>query len=83
MIRPYDVPGAPLNIGLRVTVVQLCDDTAAEAWIGQVGVVEHYEYDCGCGQTYPHDPMIGVRFDNGAVEEFWIEELGLVASSGI
>ena len=30
----------------------------------------------GCGQRFPDDPMIGVRFPDGALQEFWREELG-------
>ena len=70
-----DVKGAPLNIGQAVRVVALADETADKALLRKVGVTEHFEYSCGCGQSYPHDPMIGVRFSNGRLEEFWIEEL--------
>lgn len=74
-VRESDVAGAPFTIGLRVTVVAVSDGTVDDAWIGRSGLVEHYEYDCGSGQTFPHDPMIGVRFDDGQLEEFWPEEL--------
>lgn len=43
--------------------------------IGKVGTVKYLEYNCGCGQTFPNDPMIGVYFDDDSVEEFWREEL--------
>lgn len=33
------------------------------------------EYNCGCGQTFPGDPMIGVRFGTLPMSEFWSEEL--------
>lgn len=46
---------------------------------GREGVVVHLEYSCGCGQSYPGDPMIGVcMYIPGRgyiVEEFWFEEL--------
>ncbi|APY06780.1 hypothetical protein BWZ20_00025 [Winogradskyella sp. J14-2] len=51
------------------------DDTFSYKYIGLKGQVKYFDYDCGCGQTYPNDPMIGVEFSNGEVEEFWKEEL--------
>lgn len=64
-------------IGTRVTVVAAIDVGIHDVrpFIGRAGVVDHLDYDCGCGQTYPDDPMIGVTFDDGAAEEFWSEEL--------
>jgi hypothetical protein len=44
-------------------------------YVGRTGVVEYLEYSCGCGQTYPGDPMIGVRFSDGTMQELWKEEL--------
>ena len=49
--------------------------------VGLSGTVEYLEYDCGCGQSYPGDPMIGVRLEDGTLEEFWAEELGGVRRS--
>lgn len=74
-LRTHDIEGAPFAIGLRVTVVAASDETAKPEFMGRSGVIEHYEYDCGCEQTFPEDPMIGVRFDDGQLEEFWPEEL--------
>jgi len=51
------------------------DETFACQHIGLKGQVKYFNYDCGCGQTYPHDPMIGVEFSNGQMEEFWKEEV--------
>ena len=50
-------------------------DEAIEALIGQFGIVEYLEYNCGCGQIYPNEPMIGVKLDDGSEHEFWFEEL--------
>lgn len=76
--RYEDIEGAPFKIGDAVEVVTTLDDTLDEAWIGKRGVVEYFEYDCGCSQTFPTDPMIGVRFPDRALEEFWQEELALL-----
>jgi hypothetical protein len=73
----HDVEGAPFRIGDRVNVVLLADDTADAAFLGRKGRVIYFEYTCGCGQTYPGDPMIGVKF-HGKFEEFWKEELALL-----
>ena len=72
--KHFDVPGAPFRIGEQVLVAAGADDTFDNAFSGLVGVVAYLEYDCGCGQTYPYDPMIGVRFEAN-IEEFWAEEL--------
>jgi CarS bacterial SH3 domain len=73
--RRHNVAGAPLRIGDRVRVVRGSDETFDRAYKGRAGVVEYFEYDCGCGQHYPDDPMIGIRFRDGSIEEFWAEEL--------
>jgi len=72
-----NVPGAPFHIGDKVRVIKGTDETFDRRFLRRVGVVEHFEYSCGCGQTYPNDPMIGVEFRSGEVEEFWQEELKL------
>jgi hypothetical protein len=72
-----DVKGAPFKIGESVRVLSLLDNTTSLFWLGRQGVVAYFEYNCGCGQSYPQDPMIGVRFEDGRVEEFWHEELEL------
>ena len=71
----HNVPGAPFAIGQQVEVVRLLDDTASRRCLHKVGTIEYYEYDCGCGQNWPDDPMIGVRFATGRVHEFWRCEL--------
>ena len=70
-----DVEGATFRIGERLRIVGSKDETFDTSYKGRVGSVEYFEYQCGCGQTYPDDPMIGVRFHDDAVEEFWAEEL--------
>ena len=77
MARPiyHNIKGAPFSIGRRVQVLKLVDNTGNTALVGRMGRIEYYEYSCGCGQTYPSDPMIGLRFSNGTLEEFWTEEL--------
>jgi len=74
----HRVPGAPLQPGQLVTVVRAVDEEVHDVGehVGQPGRVLYLEYSCGCGQTYPGDPMIGVRLgDVGPVVEFWKEEL--------
>jgi hypothetical protein len=70
------VPGAPYQPGDVVVVVAAIDRNVRDVseHIGKVGRVVHLEYGCGCGQTFPGDPMIGVELGD-LVEEFWREEL--------
>jgi hypothetical protein len=75
--RFISIVGAPFKVGERVRVIAGADETFDSAFFGRVGIIEYFEYDCGCGQTFPNDPMIGVRFSN-CVEEFWAEELQIV-----
>ena len=80
--RYTNVPGAPFQLGDRVEITLLSkDDTFDKSLYGATGKVLYFEYDCGCGQSFPSDPMIGVCFFNGEVEEFWKEELKLKWSS--
>lgn len=76
--RPIRLPveGAPRQPAEVVRVVGASDSTLDPGCVGRVGTVEYLEYSCGCGQTFPGDPMIGVRFADGTLEEFWAEELG-------
>jgi len=73
--RRWNIKGAPFRIGDVVEVIRATDDTCDVRFIGAVGRIVWFDYDCGCGQTFPGDPMIGVRFMGGTVEEFWREEL--------
>ena len=87
-VRPHGriygtVEGAPVQPKDWVTITQVIDE-AGEAvgcaeWIGHKALVVYLEYDCGCGQTYPGDPMIGVRIHcQGVKHEYWHEELRLL-----
>jgi len=67
--------------GDRVQVIQIIDEEGDEKYIGKIGTIVALDYDCGCGQTYPHDPMIMVEFDNGKSEEFWKEELVIITTN--
>lgn len=78
----HDVAGAPVRMGKGVEGVKVIDETTDDAFVGHAGVVEHLEYSCVCGQAYPGDPMICVRFPCGTLEEFWLEELGLEPRRG-
>jgi hypothetical protein len=62
-------------IGQRVRVARGADETFQPATRGRIGFVNYFEYNCGCGQAYPGDPMVGVMFRDGTTEEFWKEEL--------
>jgi len=77
------IPGAPFAPGDRVRVVDIIDGTVDErVVVGLSGTVVYQEYECGCGQTYPGDPMIGVKLDGFDPDilqtEFWKEELCLI-----
>lgn len=71
------VDGAPYQPGDSVTIVDAIDQDIHDvsAFVGRMGRVEYLEYECGCGQSYPDNPMIGVRFESGDIEEFWREEI--------
>ena len=69
------VEGAPFRPGQPVRVSSISDETAHRTFLGKSGRVAYLDYDCGCGQSYPYDPMIGVIFADGTAEEFWREEL--------
>ncbi len=72
-----DVDGAPCRIGQKVKILSnpIHDDTFDETFANKTGEVSFLEYECGCGQTFPSDPMIGVHLANGQTDEFWKEEL--------
>ena len=75
-----DIEGAPLKIGQRVRVLAPCDEAGYPDLTGLLGTVAYFEYECGCGQTFPGDPMIGVDLENGDSHEFWKEELEAVST---
>lgn len=71
------VDGAPYQPGEAVRVVDAIDREVHDVaeFIGEYGVVEYLEYECGSGQHFPDDPMIGVLFRDERREEFWSEEI--------
>ena len=71
------VPGSPYQVGDRVTVARILDEEGNQKYLNQQGEVVHLEYECGCGQRFPDIPMIGVRFIDGIMEEYWADELKL------
>lgn len=73
--------GLPIAIGDRVQIVALTDETAAASHLGQSGHVVYFDYFCGCGQSFPDDPMIGVMLGE-SVGEFWREELAHIELDG-
>lgn len=70
------VDGAPFQPLDRVRVVRAIDADVHDVsrFVGFSGVVRYLEYSCGCGQSFPADPMVGVDV-GGETEEFWPEEL--------
>ena len=71
------IEGAPVQVGDVVKIVDAVEtdiNTETTKYIGRFGRVLSMDYDCGCGQTYPGDPMVLVRFSNGDEWEFWKEE---------
>lgn len=81
--RPHRDPvaGSPFQPGARVRVVRAVDPGVHDVsgFVGAEGSVEYLEYNCGCSQTFPSDPMVGVSFTSGGAEEFWPEELQEIA----
>jgi hypothetical protein len=69
-----NVTGAPFRIGDLVRAVQILDSTGNRTLLGKIGTIRYFEYSCGCGQTFPADPMIGVLIGE-TTHEFWKEEL--------
>jgi hypothetical protein len=70
-----NIDSTPFRIGEFVKIVGSADETFNKRYIGKVGLVIYFEYSCGCGQSFPSDPMIGVLFSDLTIEEFWKEEL--------
>ena len=85
MRRRERVDGSPFQRGEIVRVVGVTDADIHDVsrFVGRLGLVDYLEYDCGAGQSYPRDPMIGVRFPRGDAEEFWPEELAAARKDGV
>lgn len=71
----------PFKIGERAIVLNNPnnDECFNERFAFKSGIIIYFEFECGCGQNFPEDPMIGVRFKNGEVEEFWKEEITTIS----
>jgi hypothetical protein len=78
-----NIKGCPFKIGEKVKIKKPCDETGYPSYEGKIGVIQYFNYDCGCSQTYPNDPMIGVKFSNKKIKEFWGEELDKRRKCGI
>tara|TARA_R110001583_G_scaffold52147_1_gene162165 strand:+ start:3515 stop:3826 length:312 start_codon:yes stop_codon:yes gene_type:complete len=87
-----DVEGAPVKIGQRVVITNIVDETTlgyieqgdadciedavVDYFLNKEATVIYLDYDGGCGQVYPSEPMIGLLIDGDAQEHaFWPEEL--------
>ena len=70
-----NVDGAPFYIGAKVTVKKLTDETGNKDFLGKSGKIVYYSYDSGCGEVFPHEPIIGVGFEVGELDQYWPEEL--------
>ena len=83
--RGCNIPGTPFKIGDSVKILpnQNRDETFDDRLMNETGEVLYFEYNCGCGQTFPGDPMVGVKLTIGRIEEFWKEELELSANLAI
>lgn len=74
----FNIKGLKFKIGQNVKVVTLSDQHGNKKYVGVMGKVMYFNYDCGCGQSYPYDPMIGVQFKDKKVAEYWNEELEII-----
>ena len=72
------VEGSPYQPKENVIVLGFSDETGDQEFIGKTGVIEYLEFSCGCGQAYPNDPMIGIRFPDGSLIECWSEEISAI-----
>lgn len=78
--RYDDIEGAPFRIGQMVKVLEnpSNDETFDIDFANKLGKIRFFEYESGCGQTFPHDPMISVELADGKRDGFWKEELTLL-----
>lgn len=75
--RYEDIEGAPFRIGQQVRILDNPnnDDTFDMTFANLIGEIRFFEYESGCGQSYPYDPLISVQLPNGRSDGFWKEEL--------
>lgn len=68
----HDVEGAPFKIGQKVKILDNPndDETFDMKFANKIGKIRFFEYESGCGQTFPRDPMISVRLDDGKAMGF-------------
>jgi len=76
----HDIDGVPFRIGQLVKVLEnpSNDETFDLEFASKVGTIRFFEYESGCGQTFPNDPMICVELTDGKRDGFWKEELTLL-----
>lgn len=65
--------GAPFHVGAIVKVIG--GDKTVDTFVGEIGTIDHYDYDSNVGQTVPDNPLLIVRFFGGQRQGFWPEEL--------
>jgi hypothetical protein len=75
-----NVKGSPFKIWdlAQVLEKQFNDATFDSSFCNKIGRIIYFEYSCGCGQRYPFDPLIGIEFQDGKIEEFWKEEIKII-----
>ena len=76
----HDIGGAPFRIGQTVKILEnpSNDETFDLDFANNVGKIKFFEYESGCGQRFPDDPMISVELTDGKRDGFWKEELTLL-----
>lgn len=75
MANSHIIIGSPYQVGDRVQVVRLTDETEDPDTLHKVGTVEYLSFPRDISATFPHDPYISVSLDDGTSGEFWKEEL--------
>ena len=68
----HDIKGAPFRIGQMVRVLEnpSNDETFDMKFANKIGKIRFFEYESGCGQTFPRDPMISVELTDGKSDGF-------------
>ena len=47
---------SPLQDWRSMRIVCSEDDLFDRTFLGRIGIVKYFEYECGCGQSFPLDP---------------------------
>lgn len=71
----HNIKEIKFKINQNIKVINLIDKTGNRYYLNKIGLIKYFNFDCGCEQTFPHNPMIGIKFFNGKIEEFWKEEI--------